>query len=1004
MWASKFINDKRGRIPFAVLGVFLIIGSAVTSGVITGLEQSRSEELSASLSSSNEKYLMYAAEADLSTALNEAGMKGLKKIGKNPVIETEEEVSDLAENLIGNNRAPEDDADSDDDGDIEGGETIQFNKNWARYMTMHWLNDYIKCNYLYDTFHMDGYALNVRREGGNNPINATADWDKLELTEVTSDIDRSWISDFPGGPGDRENVPTYWRLNLSLPIEIKNLSTGKVVEERNLEVSTLVTSRFPLLQSLMDEFEGRLNEQTVGGLFSPLQTEVTALSLAYTEARGLMKYFTQDTPANITANPWLTHILNDVMLLEQGMVFNTINPMSLIEVLLNLPDLFATDTGSISTDAEQITNVLEDGIPERLGSVLSGDDPTISEESQQPDTSHINLQDIGENILRDYNYGYEYKKIDSDGNELPSSPEMFWEDNGFNFEDHGSVFEEDNVRYIFQPANETVDGETVNLSYSERRAKDFKERTINMVNNIANDVYAAHFYINYTRTHTDEIASSTCDGDSESTGDWQLSDYHLVDSEGPPVDLSSGLIYKEEYSVEWTRSHTYKDYYNGSVVCSDTVTDTRNENVTLKVYSDDYASVMFEEEYVDWWNINPPSHHHPGENIEDAFSGATYTNESGTYPDHNLNKNFDTYKEDYYVSFRDEVLEDGDKTIDGGYQYPGDSRKEVQEISSPPSYQPNWLQDNILHSLVKLLDELRDIDQQEEGNIDIDTSGVQEAIESGMSGLQDRLNEYKTSLLDDDNFTTDSGEYTCAAAKATALSRVWFVYEIENRLEQGKNDAFDEFTGMMQDALSNFDVGGNIVSQFTGGLKNQAKDFMEGRLSLLLEASLPCDVSSDSGCQNWNENLGLTYQQSPDYLNAEQTEDGEWVYDYKVRNLCLFGPTGLPILPPIGPLPWIVTANAWFIHIEGAFNISKLSDTKDETHPHPLFGHKPQTYNRKARAVRVFGELLGWNQAVSFGFDTLAVAVTPPSKLCIGDDLDLTRPGLGINEEDGESP
>jgi len=42
----EFIEDRRGRVPFAVLGVFLLVGSAVTSGIITGLEREHAISIS----------------------------------------------------------------------------------------------------------------------------------------------------------------------------------------------------------------------------------------------------------------------------------------------------------------------------------------------------------------------------------------------------------------------------------------------------------------------------------------------------------------------------------------------------------------------------------------------------------------------------------------------------------------------------------------------------------------------------------------------------------------------------------------------------------------------------------------------------------------------------------------------------------------------------------------------------------------------------------------------
>ena len=86
MIQRKFLSDQHARIPFSIIGVFLLLGSSVTAVYITRLELEKSKEIARSLDINEIENLLYYFEADLTNALNLAGMKALKEIGKHPVI------------------------------------------------------------------------------------------------------------------------------------------------------------------------------------------------------------------------------------------------------------------------------------------------------------------------------------------------------------------------------------------------------------------------------------------------------------------------------------------------------------------------------------------------------------------------------------------------------------------------------------------------------------------------------------------------------------------------------------------------------------------------------------------------------------------------------------------------------------------------------------------------------------------------------------------------------
>jgi hypothetical protein len=61
-----------------------------------------------------------------------------------------------------------------------------------------------------------------------------------------------------------------------------------------------------------------------------VMTETTAFAMAYTWGRGYMQYG-KGTPLNIVNNSHMALIVNGALLLDQGFVFNSVDPMSLVE-------------------------------------------------------------------------------------------------------------------------------------------------------------------------------------------------------------------------------------------------------------------------------------------------------------------------------------------------------------------------------------------------------------------------------------------------------------------------------------------------------------------------------------------------------------------------------------------------------------------------------------------------------------------------------------------------
>ena len=196
--------------------------------------------------------LLYA-RADLARIVNYAGMEALKQMGETPVIA-------LDPNSQYNPGG--------DTPDVE-----EFNRNWAKGMMTHTMNQYIESNYMYDRYQYRGYAVNVE------PITS---WNTTDIIPIYMALDRDLN---PPLLAPNETYQTYWKATVPLTISIVDLASGDTIDEQDIIVGNLILARYPLLESLTKEYETRLNGADA------VMTETTAFAMGYTWTRGYLQYY-----------------------------------------------------------------------------------------------------------------------------------------------------------------------------------------------------------------------------------------------------------------------------------------------------------------------------------------------------------------------------------------------------------------------------------------------------------------------------------------------------------------------------------------------------------------------------------------------------------------------------------------------------------------------------------------------------------------------------------------
>ena len=295
---SSFLHNDSARVPLVVIGIFLVILSTIVSLNLTRMDIKMAKTMSATEISAPDQALSYA-QADLARALNYAAMEAVKKLGETPVIK------------------PDNNSDYYND---TGGDPKKFNANWARAMILNTFNIYLTTNYNNDAFVYGGYSVNVDPPGS---------WDTITYTPIRMKLNRT-IRPPLMEPGNNNGYETYWKISMPVRIHLNDLDMKTELLSQNITVETLITSRYPLLRDLTDEFSKRVNGTNA------VMTETTAFAMAYTWGRGYMQYFGKDKfgndePLNIVNNSHLALILNGALLIDQGFVFNSVDPMSLVE-------------------------------------------------------------------------------------------------------------------------------------------------------------------------------------------------------------------------------------------------------------------------------------------------------------------------------------------------------------------------------------------------------------------------------------------------------------------------------------------------------------------------------------------------------------------------------------------------------------------------------------------------------------------------------------------------
>ncbi len=942
------LKDSDARMSFAVIGIFLILISTFTSAFLlkVDLEEASSVLESAKLSEVDEAYLY--AKADLARALNYAALRALRQAGKSPLINIADHAPDKRANgslfyqyevnikresylpgelleievtkassaiamdvkllLIDSSNATvaawnmselswgwlgsdiktlnyplPNNANGTWTAKIQGQDiqdttyigVILDQEGWIKKMAHHNFKGFLKANYANESYRRGDYAINVY---------PCEDWRAVKLKRIEMRLERALNAPDILSLKPRDKYEVYYEVSIPVTLCIKDLRSNELIYTQNTNVTTLVTSRYLLLKELCEEYEKRISGTR------PLMIETTSAAMAYTWARGYLQ-FAKREPANIVNNTHLGLIVNAATLLDQGFVFNSADPVSIIDLVYNSYKNYKNKNASRQEALNNIT-------------------------------------------LIEGKYKYEPQK---------------------------EAYETGSREAEEQYGSFSINASSIAQAIYEQSNAKIKE--------IINAVYSSSISLVINRESAINIPSPSISYNSEEINEWRIKSQELVEE----IPYSHPVLGGEKWKVLFQRAHSYKYY---KLEC-ETITN-QDGKVETKCYTRLKQSQTLIDTRVDVVTVKFNCNYHSKYETSDDIASAHFQTTFEGKADPNLYDALEQYKASVnWESTRAGILEDRDSSS--------------HEATVVGEIEP-WVEAEANRALLEIKTRIASdvsaaINHRE-------TPLPEDALEKAKGELLAKYDAKAAEYRDKPRYF--AGEYKSAGAKAIYKAREWYVSEVRRQLSEVMDEAIEKIKLEQDSGFKKQGLSEDEIIDLKSIARSAAKLLKE---ELWFPLGLEMTARREgSGYDKWNESVMIAIDQTPNYLNPFEkykplfASESEAFYPLAVQNVAFFGSTsytekGLPLLPP---KYWVMTANAWYIHVKGEYYEFKVLDANNEPHPHPLWGHEAQEWVR-AKDSHIWDPVsegyLGNNTRLKFEFRTGTFIFVPAGSQGVGDSM-----------------
>ena len=894
-----FLKNNGARVSFAVLGIFLIIGSSATTVYIRMYDEQIFEKNTWDNQQELIERILATARLDLTQLINVIGINALQYISSHPITECSA-LYDSSE---------------------------QANQYRLKQEISKVLTNYLYCNYADNHFQQGNLNLLVDISQLSSTISLL---EQITITPISMKLNRPLTLPF-FGPEQRQSLPIYYKIDCEIPIIITKSDNQNTSHELSmmLSVSTVLTTRFLLMNNLIESFEESING------FGPFWRTVTLLTNIYSMARGYRHYQT-GKPINVVDNKHVELITNLVFLFEEALSFSGIDPELLIDTIKQSKIIFSN---------EQTSNLsIFNSASSNDWSVSFTDFQKISESSSldvktTQDYQLLNLSDIAASILWDY-----------------STIKLYFTDE---WENKKTIQYDMNDEKSLEETIQSYNEKGWMLSGTEKTNTKQNQTTLNQIQTICKSMYSGTCYTSVNRNGPTSIVLGNHSDYSIDNGSspWIFHNSKKESQQDKPdkgLIRAGSIVFEEKYTVYWIRTHDYcrknvEEIDNRTITTwkEQSTLDTKIEhNVTFSIILDAYGNM---------------------DDFPREIKDVCYHNLS--LVDSNLNSIVPTYQSTVYNKQKDLLF----TAENGNYLY-----EKIDEAV------PSDLQSLVYHEFIDVFKELSCITSSKKFST-LNYPNPKTLISFSSKDLCQRFQSNKTQLLNEDDYL-DNDQFRCTKQKALFAAKIWYLDIIGKQLNQYSTDLYNRVEeeisfGLHEAGISDSNTFDEAMNEdLMTSLKRQIK----------IPFSLPMKLSKQNTDYetSWNETVVFSIDHQPGYCSCFTMEniDGKDEYFLGIRNNCLLGSSGLPILPISPTTPWLITLNIWLVQIRGDFAQFSVSDTGDETVFHPLFCYEPLEFVRKNEVIRADdGTILGWNTRLSYAIDTISCAIVPSGGCMVGD-------------------
>jgi len=901
----NLLKDKRGRIPFAVLGIFLILGSAVTSAILTNLVKENGRSNEKILNGENKK-IISKVQTSIIPLIDYVGLRAMQKMAEKPIAEPnisginpfyrldlnedgypdiyyqhiekkawteklnyiasrEESYKNIKngflkwiDNITGKNLKWSDIYRISDkekkiiEKKLRDRSILEINKNYVRYLIFKNLSNSIK-----DIYFFDGYKVKIK---------LPERWEGIGMKNVYMTMKRN---------GKARTYPVYWSVDIPLNLKI----IGNETYNKKIEVSSIITSRIPLIMALIQEFEDDLN-----GAFSPFWMEATASAFALTWLGGYAQFFVGG-PANIISNDFLSLIANGAILFEENSVFGSFDVMAFILLMYNIAKNIIHDVKEIKFN-ENVESMDEINGHEKNDLLDLFNNPKYScdfvdenskKEIDEESKIKFNITDVAERAYIDL---LSSSEIEEDIKQAYNAT--------IKIKVHRYDKSPDSYSKVIQKFNdEKEETEENEKNYEEEARNKFMGDKKNII-----DVKFDNAWV-YGEKHLEDK--------------WNIKNKEKIGEGSFDNTPSCFILHEEKWNVGRYRQHHFSwktaskweiDYYYFEKVGNSTIKkygskvitinhnheydikEEKNEDVTIDILSDDFSDIRNNGKSIEGRN-----------NIYHPFKQTYFMG----YADENMEDALSKYEEriKWGKNVINEILSaNSDKYMDG---------KESNAITIECNHS-SWIEMEAINEIKRLIkNELPKL------SIEIDRNSYQtpqELSDLATKKLLITLNK-NMQILENKSKYYSNGKFYSAGAKA--------IYDIKERY-------LLSLLEILKDANGNDGIIGNIKNFFDGvvnkfkkiignaeksiidhaidsafskreknlkygasNLNNDSKaaggsaiKFLSKKFKLIYDAPLP---------YNWSEDVEFSIHQNPTFIDPERNKDA-----IKVRNINIFSP------------------------------------------------------------------------------------------------------------------